>query len=235
MTDWAFLGSGEFEPWHDEVDRRLLAEHGGPVVVAPTASAHEGEATFSSWAGKGVAHYQRLGVEVAVLPLRGREDASDPEVIAALDDTAMIFFSGGNPWRLAEIMRGTPFWDRLMERVAEGLAYAGCSAGVACLNGRTFDSDTDDMEQIFKPGLARFPAAVFAPHWDMIDSWVPGATSFIVGSAGPDETVIGLDERTAMVGDGRRWDVVGVSGVHLHHDGAWEHHPAGSSFDLDLT
>jgi cyanophycinase len=235
MSTWAFLGSGEFEPWHDEVDRRLLAARAGPVLVAPTAAAHEGEAAFSGWAAKGVAHYERLGVEVRVLPLRERADATDPSLVAALDDAAMLFFSGGNPWRLAETLVGTPFWDRVNERVADGLVYAGCSAGVACLNRRTFDSDTDDMARIFQPGLARFDGVLFAPHWDMVDDWVPGAAAFIVGSTGAEETLIGLDERTAMVGDGRRWDVVGVGGVHLHREDAWEHVTAGGSFDLALA
>jgi cyanophycinase len=234
MSMWAFLGSGEFDPWHDEVDRRLLAGRAGPVLVAPAASAHEGEATFDGWAGRGVAHYERLGVEVLVLPLRTRDDAADPAVAAALDDAAMVFFSGGNPWRLAEMLRDTLLWDRLNARVADGLAFAGCSAGVAFMNRRTFDSDADDMDRIFQPGLARFGGALFAPHWDMVDTWVPGASAFIAASMGSGETLVGLDERTAMVGDGARWDVSGAGGVHILRDGGWEHHAAGSSFTLAL-
>ena len=40
---------------------------------------------------------------VTVLPLRTRgRRLARREVVAALDDAAMLFFSGGNPWRLAE-------------------------------------------------------------------------------------------------------------------------------------
>ena len=234
MSRWAFLGSGEFEPWHDEVDGALLGGVAGTVLVAPTASAHEGEATFDGWATKGVAHYERRGVPARVLPLRTREDASSDEVLSALEDAALIFFSGGNPWRLAEAVRGTPFWDRLTQRLQGGLAYAGCSAGVACLTERTFDSDTEDIAEIFKPGIGWFRDLLFAPHWDMVDTWIPGATGFIAGSMGPGESLIGIDETTAMVGDGATWDVMGTSGVHVLCEGTWEEHRAGDRFELPL-
>ncbi|HYJ60516.1 MAG TPA: Type 1 glutamine amidotransferase-like domain-containing protein [Actinomycetota bacterium] len=235
MSTWAFLGAGEFEPWHDEIDERLLDGRPGPVLVSPAAAAHEGDAVFDTWAAKGVAHYERLGVEVRVLPLRHRADAADDAVVAALDDAAMIFFSGGNPWRLAEMVRDTPFWARLRDRMDEGLAYAGCSAGVACLSPTTFDSDTEDMDAIFKPGLGTVPGVVFAPHWDTVDSWVPGATAYIERSVPTDQVLVGLDERTAMVGDGAEWQVDGLAGVHLRRDGDWEHLVAGSTFALEIA
>ena len=235
MSKWAFLGSGEFEPWHDEVDRRLAGGGSGTVLVAPTASAHEGEETFDAWATKGLEHYERLGMPVRSLPLRTREDAARDDMVAALDDASLIFFSGGNPWRLAEALRGTPFWDRLTDRLAEGMAYAGCSAGVACLSERTFDSDSDDMDQIFKPGIGHIRGVLFAPHWDMVDTWIPGARAFIASSVGERETLIGIDERTAMVGDGRAWVVEGAGGIHVLRSGGWTEHRRGAVFDLPLV
>ena len=235
MSTWAFLGSGEFEPWHDEVDRRLAGGGSGTVLVAPTASAHEGRATFDAWASKGLDHYQRLGIPARLLPLRTREDAARDDIVADLDDASLIFFSGGNPWRLAEAVRGTPFWDRLTDRLAEGMAYAGCSAGVACLTERTFDSDSDDMEQIFKPGIGHVRGVLFAPHWDMIDTWIAGATTFITGSVGEGEILIGIDERTAMVGDGHDWIVEGEGGIHVYRSGGWTEFRSGDPFDLQLV
>jgi cyanophycinase-like exopeptidase len=233
-ASWAFLGAGEFEPWHDDVDRRLLDGSAGPVLVAPTAAAHEGEATFDRWAAMGLAHFGRLGVEARVLPLRRREDAARDDIVAALDDASMIFFSGGNPWRLAETVRDTPFWGRLLERLGDGMAYAGCSAGVACLTERTFDSDTVDVADIIKPGLGTFRRLLFGPHWDTVDGWIPGTTAFITGLVGPGETLIGIDERTAMLGDGDTWDVAGEAAIHVFRDDAWTTYPAGSTFDLTL-
>ena len=114
------------------------------------------------------------------------------------------------------------------------MAYAGCSAGVACLNEITFDSDTTDVDAVFKPGLGLVPRTMFAPHWDMVDTWIPGATEFLVESAPEGFTFIGMDEDTAMVGDGAAWEVLGKSGIHVRIDDTWATYRDGERFDLAL-
>jgi len=233
---FAFLGSGEFGSWHDDVDRWLLerAVGDGAVLVAPAASAPEGEATFDRWGAMGLEHYGRLGVEARILPVRTRADAERAEVVDAVDDASMIFFSGGNPYYLATILAGTPLWDRIVARLDEGLAYAGCSAGVACLASITFDSDAAGLDQVFQAGLGLIPNTLFAPHWDIVDDWVPGARDAITGAAPPGGVLVALDEDTAMIGDGSSWRVQGRQAIHLYRDGAWTTHDAGAAFDLPL-
>lgn len=231
------LGSGEFDPWSEPVERWLLKRArngGGPVLVIPTASAHEGDASFDGWAEKGLAHYRDLGIQAEVLRLKTREDAHRDEFLGRLADASMVFFSGGNPARLAEIVNGTPFWDALCEGLRDGLAYAGCSAGVACLCEVTFDSDAQDMASVWAPGLGYVRKLLFAPHWDIVESWMPGATDFIVGSVRHGDTFVGIDEETAMVGDGRSWEVIGRAGVHVMRDGQWAEHRHGDVFALEL-
>jgi hypothetical protein len=46
------------------------------------------------------------------------------------------------------------------------------------------------------------------------------------------QTLIGLDEDSAMVGDGSSWQVLGRGGIHVYRDGGWEHHAADSRLDL---
>ena len=67
----------------------------------------------------------------------------------------------------------------------------------------------------------------FGPHWDIVDTWIPGATDFIAGSVGPGDTFIGLDEDTAMVGDGRSWEVIGRAKVHVLREGEWTRYAEG--------
>jgi cyanophycinase len=235
-ASFALLGAGEFEDWHADIDRWLLAhaEGDGRVLVAPLASAPEGDDVFASWAAKGLEHYGRLGIPAQVLPVKTRDDAERPEVIAMLDGASLVFFSGGNPWHVAKTLEDTPLYARLCERIDDGLSYAGCSAGVACLTERTYDSDTDDFERVFQRGLGYTRGVLFAPHWDILDSWVPGAREAIVGSLSPGETLIGLDERTAMVGDGVAWEVHGAAGVHLYADGTTTIHVEGAAFTLPI-
>jgi cyanophycinase len=234
---YAFLGAGEFEDWHRDVDGLLLDGRAGDVLVLATASAPEGDAIYQGWVDKGLGHYQRGGIGAKAPGLRVRDDAHDPAIVAALDDAAAVFFSGGNPAYLASVLAGSPFWARLQERIAEGtLAYAGCSAGVACLSDPTFDSATDDVERVWAPGLGYFPSILFGPHWDIVDMWIPGARAFIAAATPVGGHLVGIDEETAIVGDGTEWTVRGKGGVYLHHEGAWiGEYRGGESFTLPMT
>ena len=235
---FAFLGSGEFDPWSEPVERWLLARSrnpSGPVLVCPTAAAHEGDASYDGWANKGLEHYGALGIAAEVLPLKTRDDALRDEVVGKLDGASAVFFSGGNPARLATAVAGTPFWEALQTAIRDGLPYAGCSAGVACLTERTYDSDSQDFDSIWAPGIGYVRDTLFGPHWDIVDTWIPGATDFISGSVKEGQTFIGLDEDTAMVGDGRAWEVIGRSKLHILRDGEWSRYADGEAFELPFA
>ena len=236
MSWWSLLGSGEFQPWSEAADRWLLQRTNGDgrVVILPTAAAPEGDGVFDTWGSKGLAHFSTFDVPAEVLPLKTRDDAEDPELVRRMETASVVYFSGGNPAYLAGTLQGTPFWRRLLERLDEGMAYAGCSAGVACLNEKTFDSTSDSFETVFKPGLSVMPRSVFGPHWDMVDTWIPGAADFIVSSVPDGYVFVGLDEDTAMLGDGRSWEVVGRSGIHVRSGDAWSTYREGDRFELEL-
>jgi cyanophycinase len=236
VSSWALLGSGEFEPWSEVADRWLLerATGDGRVVIAPTASSREGDAVFEEWGRKGLEHFASIGVDAEVLPVRTREDAERDDLAARLEEASVVYFSGGNPAHLSEVLRDTAVWATLLRSIGRGMGYAGCSAGVACLTETTFDSDSLDLDQIYKPGLGLVPQTVFAPHWDIVDTWMPGAGDFIVGSVPPGYAFVGLDEDTAMLGDGTSWEVVGKSGIHVRAGGASATYRAGNRFDLAL-
>jgi len=236
MTWWSLLGSGEFQPWSEPVDRRLVAEADGDgrVLILPTASAPEGKDVFERWGSLGLAHFSRLDIPAEVLDLRTREDSDDQRLLAKLDGASAVYFSGGNPAYLAATLRDTAFWTTLRKRLDDGMGYAGCSAGVACLTETTYDSTSDDFEAVFKPGLGVISRTLFGPHWDIVDTWIPGASEFIVASVPEGNTFVGLDEDTAMMGRGSSWEVVGKSGIHVRKDGAWATYRDGDRFDLGL-
>jgi cyanophycinase len=236
VSSWSLLGSGEFEPWSAVADRWLLeASTGdGRVVILPTASSREAPEVFDEWWRKGLEHFASLDVPAEVLAVRTRDDAEAPDLAARLDEASVAYFSGGNPAHLADVLRGTAVCDALLRGLARGMGYAGCSAGVACLTETTFDSDSDDFDAIFRPGLGIVREIMFGPHWDMLDSWVPGATEFIVSSVPETHAFVGVDERTAMLGDGHRWQVRGQGGVHVRQEGAFTRYGDGEGFDLAL-
>jgi cyanophycinase-like exopeptidase len=235
---FALLGSGEFDPWTDELDRRLLeSDSGRPrrVLILPTASSAEGDDVFDMWANKGLDHYARSGIEAEVVPLKTRDDATRADLIEALDRGSVAFFSGGNPAFLASVLRDTPWWAALLRAMDRGLAYAGCSAGVSSLGDLAPDSARQDWDDdLWHPGLSVFPGTMFGPHWDALDGFAPGRTEFIVGSVPDAHRLVAIDENTAIVGDGVDWTVMGVGRIHVLEQGAWKRIEAGDDLRLPL-
>ena len=234
----ALLGAGEFDPWTTAVDRWLVGRPdaaGDRVLVAPAAAAAEGDDVFDMWARKGLDHYASLGIRADVLPLKTREDALHGDLADALEGAAVIYFSGGNPAYLSSVLRDTPLWASIREAMTRGLAYAGCSAGVACLGDIAPDSAREEFdEELWQPGLKLFPGYWFGPHWDALDGFAPGLTDFIISEVPSGTTLVGIDENTALVGDGRVWSVAGVGGVHIMVSGDWEHLEPGADLELPL-
>jgi len=232
---YGLLGSGEFEDWAEPVDRWLVdhvSANTGRVLVAPTACAPEGGAVWDRWANMGLEHYRAMGLEPEVLPLRSREDANDPAVVAALDGASAIFFSGGNPAYLSDVLRGSPLWEALRSAAGEGaIALGGCSAGTIVLGEKAPDSTFLDFNPaMFHPGLALFPAVEFAAHWDAIDRFMPGAQRFIRESLSPGNVHVFVDERTAMVGDGDCWEVLGAGTITVGRGPVESVYRAGDAF-----
>jgi cyanophycinase len=237
LRAFALLGSGEFEPWTVEMDHWLLNRSGGDgtVLIAPTASAPEGDDVFDRWARKGIAHFAEQRIPAAVLPLKTREDAARPEVLEPLERGSLVYFSGGNPWYLAETLRETPAWSTIAGRIEHGLALAGCSAGVTFLADVTFDSSEDQPDRVFKPGVGyALPGVVFGPHWNRVDAWLPGARDAIAATVPAGGVLVAIEEDTALVGDGSDWSVVGRRDVHVLRDGTWRRAGAGDLLDVDL-
>lgn len=228
----ALLGSHEFEPWADDIDRRLIeAARQGPVAIVPTASWPDGPDTFEGWGRKGLEHFRRLGVPARVVPLRTREDAFDRDLATSIGDVSLVYFSGGKPSYLASVLSASPFW-REVERVLQaGAAYAGCSAGACVLGEMAPDSVTERLAAPeWSPGLSLLGDIVVCPHWDTLDEHEPGMQEFTDAAVPDDCTLLAIDERTALVLEGDRWDVAGQGSVRLGRRGNWVRHSAGDSF-----
>jgi cyanophycinase-like exopeptidase len=234
---FGLLGSGEFEPWSEAVDRALLsrASGDGSVLILPTASAAEGDDVFDRWGRMGKDHFDGMGVSNQILPLKTRADAEDTSLAEPLERASVAYFSGGNPAYLAGVLSGTAFWDGVLRGLERGMAYIGCSAGIACLGEVAADSAARSLGgDVWQPGLRLFPHVHFGPHWDALDRFVPGLRSFIEASVPPEDQLLAVDERTAVVGDGTSWTVVGVGSAHLRQDGQWTTWSSGTPFDVAL-
>jgi len=239
MSGWfGLLGSGEFQPWSHEVDDWLLdrVTGDGRVLVVPTASAPEGDEVFSGWAQTGLSHFADAEVPAELLEVRDRTDADDRLIAERVESASLVYFSGGNPAYLATSLRGTALWRAIVNGLDRGMGYIGCSAGMACLGRKAPDSSAEGFSpDLWGQGLELFPRAWLGPHWDMLDRFAPGLVDHMIQTVPAEDLLVGVDEQTAMVGDGDRWQVVGRGGVHVRTGTAWTRHGAPDELTLALS
>ena len=222
------LGSGEFEPWTHDVESAVLrgAVGDGSVAILPTASATEGDDVFDRWGTMGVDHYAESGVAAAVLAVKTAADARREDLAAAASAASLIYFSGGKPTFLAEVLHDSPLLAAIGSAMDRGAVWAGCSAG-AMVVGRAREGGTGGRTWRF--GLGLVPHVAFGVHWDKVRR-IPGAAWWMSSRLPGDTWFVGIDERTAIVGDGERWTVHGAGGVHLRRGEERAVHAAGDSF-----
>jgi cyanophycinase len=206
------LGSGEFEPWSSEVEARTLADAtgDGSVLIAPTASASEGDHVFDRWAQMGLRHYAGDGVPAEVLPVKTREDAFRDDVVARVGSASMIYFSGGKPTKLAGVLRDSPLLTAILQAMERGAVYAGCSAGAMVASRERDAEGRRGTSWLF--GLGLVPHVSFGVHWDRA-ARIPGAQWWMTSRLPDDTWFVGIDEQTAILGDGQAWQVTGRGSV----------------------
>ena len=184
---------------------------------------------FDRWSELGLKHYQELGLDARALSLKTREDASRPEVVAGLEEASMFFFSGGNPLYLARALDGTPALDTITRAIGNGAVFAGCSAGAMVAGARVAGGFGPAFRHV---GLGLLPNVRFGVHWNRMPGFVPGLKEFMISGGGRGDHFIGIDESTAIVGDGSRWRVFGLGGVDVRGASKRSRYRAGDEFEL---
>jgi cyanophycinase len=235
------LGSGEFEAWARPVDSWCAERATAPserTLVVPTASAPEGEDVFQRWAQMGIEHYRAIGLHPELVPLRVRADADDPAMVDAVEGARLIFFSGGNPGYLAETIVNTLFWDAVAAAVGSGAtAIGGCSAGAVFLGAMApFVSELTIDRWV--QGSSLLSRAYLMPHFDMLESYQPGLRKIVMDVRPAGTLGIGLDENTALYGDGENWQIGGAGAIWIQDESTTEDglvaHRAGETLTLRL-
>ena len=210
-------GSGEYLPVMENVDRHLLDSlnlngRKPRVVCLPTAAGREGDASINRWSRMGIEHFKKLGAEVSALRIIDRTSAEDAQWESLLEEADLVYFSGGDPGYLHQIMNGSRAW-RAAQRAWEGGAiYAGCSAGAMILGKRMPSFRLAGTQE----GFGLVPATFIIPHFDAIPGiWKPLVFA-LQKQLKKGERMLGLDENTALVGRlGSEWTVMGQGRVHV--------------------
>ena len=211
----ALVGSGEYLPQMQELERQLLnAGNSNRFVQIPTAAGRESQNRLKFWEELGQAQAERIGAEAIFLPIFNREDALNPEFAKLIDGAGLIYLSGGDPHYLASTLLDTPVHQAIIANWQRGASLAGCSAGAMALGPDIphFRRPKADGEMGF--GVAKHIRTI--PHYNKFFGWVPEFAAQKFLQAPPEICVIGIDEFTAIVSDDlENWKVLGEGRLHL--------------------
>jgi len=216
-----------------------VREDAGPLLIiggAEQASTHSILATFVDLAGGADAHiaviatasndpdcreieYQRVLSRLGagrVTPLRitDRDQASSPEAAATILTATGVFFTGGDQLRITTVLGGSKIDSVLHRRVAEGMALAGTSAGAAMMSGTMIVGGSDATVSTGSvrtaPGLEFLPGVLIDQHFAE-----RGRLNRLLSAVAlyPHELGLGIDEDTAILVTGDRFEVLGRGSV----------------------
>jgi cyanophycinase-like exopeptidase len=235
----ALVGAGEFLAPMAEFDRGLLHATGRTrprVVILPTASAPDGEATFHTWAEMGVEHFTALGAEVETVLVRTVEQGHDGAALQAIGEADLVYLSGGHPRHLLRVLQGSPLGAAIATAHARGATIAGCSAGAMAIAGRTMDFRILPRIRLPLPfpirwlaGLTLVDGVAVLPHYD---AWPEPLAALVALQAPRGAAVLGIDEDTAVVGRNGAWQVDGAGRVTVWHGRHRERFRRGDTFRL---
>ncbi len=207
-----------------------------PIVVIPTAGE---EVTYDqSWSG--LRQFREQGArQLTVLHTRDRAVADGEAFVGPLRDARGVFFGGGRQWRLADAYLGTRTHRELDALLARGGVIAGTSAGATILGSFLVRGDTKGNELMIGDhvdGMAFMKNTAIDQHllrrnrqFDLVP----------VIERHPHLLGIGIDEDTAIVVTGDRFDVIGRGYVAIYDshrlvppDGRFYFLAPGDRFDL---
>ncbi len=207
----ALVGGDEFKPGNEEHDRLLVAHRGlGPAYVVPTAAARKrpdvAVATAQQW-------FKGLGLDVVELPVLKRSDATSLKNVELAERGGLFYLTGGDPGLVVDVLRASPVWRAIAAAWRGGAALAGSSAGAMALGEWTLvrRAYPSHAGRRYKPALDLVPGAAIAPHFETFGHrWVD---SVLAGPPTEAVVIVGIDEQSAALWDGRGWTARGAGRV----------------------
>jgi cyanophycinase-like exopeptidase len=187
-----------------------------PIYIQiPTAAGRESEVRLKHWQELGREQAEKIGVKSIFLPIYDREGANNQEYADQIRDSALVYFSGGDPHYLADSLVDTPVWQAVYENYLSGGSIAGCSAGAMVLSSHIPNFRLSKSEPTV--GLNLIPQIRVIPHFDKFFKWIPESAAKILLNIPSDGILIGIDELTALTKrcNSNVWQISGEGTVHL--------------------
>jgi len=167
--------------------------------------------------------FRSVGVhDVFALDVCCRDEANQPETLAAVEKATGVFFTGGDQLRISNLVGGTRLDQALHRRQESGMALGGTSAGAAAMSGTMIvEGSSEATPRVgnvkIGPGLDFLHGAIIDQHFGQ-----RGRSGRLLSALAqyPHQLGIGIDENTALVVQGDIFEVIGCGAVTVLDDGA---------------
>lgn len=223
----ALIGGWEHTRGCEPIDLKVLEIIGRSEPVVTVVPAASSERMVPIATERAQVYWQRLGGLLKVA-LPGRDDPS--QIRDAIEEADIIVLTGGQSERIRYALHHTPTWEQIVARWAQGAAVVGSSMGLMELFELRFKVWPPRPLSLV-PGLGLLHGHVAVPHFEKygLRWWSPRVARRL-----GELKILGLDERTGLVGREGSFHVVGKGRVTVL--GAEDHsvYPAGSEIDLKL-
>lgn len=235
------IGGGEDKEGDRVILREVARRLDGGKLVPATVASHEPEGYFEAYQKA----FADLGVtDLTELYVRDRAETLDPEKLRSFEGAAGVFFSGGDQLRISSQIGDTPVESRVREIYERGGLVAGTSAGASVMSDTMLvKGSSGESHRIgdlhMAPGLGLVRDVIIDQHFAE-----RGRFGRLFGAVAhnPRELGLGIDEDTAIVLAGRRFEVLGsgcvyvIDGAGVTHSNIAEARPerALSIYDVRL-
>lgn len=223
MSQIALVGGNEFRPNCITMDRTVLAaiqKRPVRVLIVPTAAANENP---SLAARNGTRYFETLGAQASAARILSNKDANDPGFVNRITQSDLVYFTGGNPRYLLDVLRDTRVWTAIMDFLEAGGTLAGSSAGAMVLGRKMF------FHGEWIDALGLLPRVVVFPHHRRQNITGDHPWKGTLGN----KLIFGIPEATACLTlNGKTWRIAGERNVAVYSDSDEFHYQSGKEFEV---
>jgi cyanophycinase len=201
----------------NEILTRMFDLAGGtdvPMVVIPTATGAETYA--ADWSG--LRMFKDFGAtNITVLHTKDRKVADSEEFVKPLATARLVWFVGGRQWRLVDSYLHTRTQREVAKVLERGGVVGGSSAGASILSSYMVRGAVENNFTMMAPGYEEGFGLIKGVAIDqhMLTRNRQDDLEEVVARH-PDVLGIGLDESTAIIVRGQKFEVVGASKIAIH-------------------
>jgi cyanophycinase len=150
-----------------------------------------------------------------VVNIADRSESYEEPMLEKIKTATGLYFTGGNQLHVTALTGGTPLHNLILDKFSKGLTIGGTSAGAMMMSSVTLLSGTSDTAPRLSdldvaPGMELLDRSIIDTHFSQ-----RGRHGRLLSSVAHNPQIIGIgiDERTAIVVEGDKFEVIGEGAV----------------------